>query len=74
MNADTYHDQLAESADHIGAAIARAALTSDPLELETLAIQLRGTATLALHLRNAILTTPPGAGTHRDDPHEETAA
>lgn len=50
-----YRHQLAECADHLSASVARAALNSDPLELETLSIQLNGTARLALQLRAVIL-------------------
>jgi len=57
MNAlplETYRHQLAESADHVCAAIARAALTGEPLELECLAMQLQGVARFALQWRSAI--------------------
>lgn len=57
MNAlplETYRHQLAESADHVCAAIARAALTGEPLELECLAMQLQGIARFALQWCNAI--------------------
>jgi hypothetical protein len=52
---EAYRHQLAETADHISAATAHAALSADPAELETLSIRLNGVARLALRLRTAIL-------------------
>lgn len=73
MNAATFRKQLAD-ADFIGAAIAHAARTANPFALENLAHQLQGTARLAMHLRNAILTAPAGAESTRDADQWDTAA
>lgn len=63
MNAcpEVYRKQLAEAADHIGAAISEAARRPSPERLELLAVQLTGAYRLTMQFRGALLAELEGA-------------